>query len=68
MLGYLEDLKTIAEINPDALVVSVSMNNSLEDVVLVMGGADQVDTIMNAVTEAAADVYTDVGSVMTVLG
>ena len=37
MLGYLEDLKAIAEINPDALVVSVSMNNSLEDVVLVMG-------------------------------
>jgi len=39
-----------------------------DDVVLVMGGADQVDTIMNAVTEAAADVYTDVGSVMSVLG
>ena len=37
MLGYLKDLKAIAEINPDALVVSVSMNNSLEDVVLVMG-------------------------------
>ena len=36
MLGYLEDLKAISEINPDALVVSVSMNNSLEDVVLVM--------------------------------
>lgn len=39
-----------------------------DDVVLVMGGAEQVDTIMNAVTEAAADVYTDVGSVMSVLG
>ena len=37
MLGYLKDLKAITEINPDALVVSVSMNNSLEDVVLVMG-------------------------------
>ena len=39
-----------------------------DDVVLVMGGSEQVDTIMNAVTEAAADVYTDVGSVMSVLG
>ncbi len=39
-----------------------------DDVLLVMGGAEQVDTIMNAVTEAAADVYTDVGSVMSVLG
>ena len=39
-----------------------------DDVVLVMGGAEQVDTIMTAVTEAAADVYTDVGSVMSVLG
>lgn len=39
-----------------------------DDVLLVMGGAEQVDTIMNAVTEAAADVYTNVGSVMSVLG
>ena len=39
-----------------------------DDVLLVMGGTEQVDTIMNAVTEAAADVYTDVGSVVIVVG
>jgi len=46
-------------------VSSVIVDN---DVILVMGSAEQVDAIMNAVTTAAADVYTNVGSVVNVLG
>ena len=54
MLGYLKDLKAIAEINPDALVVSVSMNNSLEDVVLVMGDQEMaLGKYVGYVVEAA---------------
>lgn len=46
-------------------VASIILDN---DIILVMGDADQVDTIMNAITEAAADVYENVGSVVNVLG
>lgn len=46
-------------------VASVMLDN---DIILVMGSAAQVDAIMTAVTEAAADVYNDVGSVVNVLG
>ena len=46
-------------------VSSIMLDN---DIILVMGSADQVDVIMNAVTEAAADVYENVGSVVNVLG
>ena len=54
MLGYLKDLKAITEINPDALVVSVSMNNSLEDVVLVMGDQEMaLGKYVGYVVEAA---------------
>ena len=37
LIEYVQVLETIAEINPDALVVSVGMNNALADVVLTMG-------------------------------
>lgn len=46
-------------------VASVMLDN---DIILVMGKAEQVDTIMTAVTEAAAGVYNNVGSVVNVLG
>jgi len=36
LLGYIKDLKKIAEINPEAMVLSVSMNNVLADVVLTL--------------------------------
>ena len=37
LIEYVQVLETIAEINPDALVISVGMNNALADVVLTMG-------------------------------
>ncbi|MGN1410715.1 MAG: hypothetical protein ACI4XJ_11155 [Eubacteriales bacterium] len=46
-------------------VASVMLDN---DIILVMGKVEQVDTIMTAVTEAAAGVYNNVGSVVNVLG
>ena len=46
-------------------VASVMLDN---DIILVMGKAEQVDTIMTAVIEAAAGVYNNVGSVVNVLG
>ena len=36
MISYIQDLETISEINPDALVISVGMNNALSDVVLTL--------------------------------
>ena len=36
MINYIKDLETISEINPDALVISVGMNNALADTVLTM--------------------------------
>ena len=36
MISYIQDLETISEINPDALVISVGMNNALADVVLTL--------------------------------
>lgn len=39
-----------------------------DDVLLVMGDTEQVDTIMNAVTEAAEGIYSDIGSVVSVVG
>ena len=36
MINYIKDLETISEINPDALVISVGMNNALADVVLTL--------------------------------
>lgn len=46
-------------------VSSIVLDN---DIILVMGSADQVDVIMTAVTEAADGVYTNIGSVVNVLG
>ncbi len=43
-------------------IASVTLDN---DVILIMGEKTQVDNIMNAVTTAAADFYTNVGSVVT---
>ena len=36
LIEYVQVLETIAEINPDALVISVGMNNALSDVVLTL--------------------------------
>lgn len=46
-------------------VASVTLDN---DVVLIMGYADQVDAIMNATLKAAEGVYENIGSVVNVLG
>lgn len=43
-------------------IASVTLDN---DIILVMGSKDQVDTIMNAITTAAEGVYENVGSVVT---
>ena len=39
-----------------------------DDIIVVMGGAEQVDTIMNSVMEAANGVYENVGDIVSVLG
>ena len=36
LVGYIQDLMTIKAVNPEALVVSVGMNNALADVVLTL--------------------------------
>lgn len=46
-------------------VASVTLDN---DVVLIMGYADQVDAIMDATLKAAEGVYENIGSVVNVLG
>lgn len=46
-------------------VRSVILDN---DIILVMGNLDQVDTIMSAVLKAADGVYTSIGSVSEILG
>lgn len=46
-------------------VASVTLDN---DVVLIMGYADQVDAIMDATVKAAEGVYENIGSVVNVLG
>ena len=46
-------------------VATIKLDN---DIILVMGGAEQVDTIMNSVREAANGVYDDIGEVVSVLG
>ena len=46
-------------------VASVTLDN---DVVLIMGYADQVDAIMDATVKAAEGVYENIGSVINVLG
>ena len=46
-------------------VASIKLDN---DIVLVMGGAEQVDTIMNSVVMAADGVYENIGEVISVLG
>lgn len=43
-------------------IASVTLDN---DIILIMGSKDQVDTIMNAVTSAAEGVYENIGSVVT---
>ncbi len=43
-------------------IASVTLDN---DIILIMGTKDQVDTIMNAVTTAAEGVFENVGSVVT---
>ncbi|MGN1345212.1 MAG: hypothetical protein ACI4V1_00380 [Eubacteriales bacterium] len=43
-------------------IASVTLDN---DIILVMGSKDQVNTILNAVTEAAEGVYETVGSIVT---
>ena len=39
-----------------------------DDIVLVMGGSEQVDTIMNSVVAAADGVYDNIGQIISVLG
>lgn len=43
-------------------ISSVTLDN---DIILIMGSKEQVDTIMNAVTSAAEGVYENIGSVVT---
>lgn len=43
-------------------IASVTLDN---DIILIMGAKDQVDTIMNAVTTAAEGVFENIGSVVT---
>ena len=43
-------------------IASVTLDN---DIILIMGAKDQVDTIMNAVTTAAEGIYENIGSVVT---
>jgi hypothetical protein len=46
-------------------VASIKLDN---DIVLVMGGSEQVDTIMNSVVAAADGVYDNIGQIISVLG
>lgn len=39
-----------------------------DDIIVVMGGSEQVDTIMNSVMEAANGVYENVGDIISVMG
>jgi len=39
-----------------------------DDIIVVMGGAEQVDTIMSSVMEAANGVYDNVGDIVSVMG
>lgn len=39
-----------------------------DDIVVVMGGSEQVDTIMNSVLDAANGVYENIGEIVNVLG
>lgn len=46
-------------------VSSIKLDN---DIVLVMGGSEQVDTIMNSIVAAADGVYDNIGQIISVLG
>ena len=46
-------------------VASLKLDN---DIIVVMGGTEQVDTIMNSVMEAANGVYENVGDIISVMG
>ena len=60
LAGEWEYLGVVAE-----KVASIKLDN---DIVLVMGGREQVDTIMNSVVAAADGVYDNVGQIISVLG
>lgn len=47
---------------------SISSITLDDDIILVMGDTEQVDTIMNAVVEASNGIYNNIGSVVKVLG
>ncbi len=46
-------------------VASVKLDN---DIILVMGGSEQVDTIMNSVVTAANGIYENIGEIISVMG
>lgn len=61
-----------SSINPEAWlgvmaekIASIKLD---DDIVLVMGGSEQVDTIMNSVVMAADGVYDSIGEIISVMG
>ena len=72
-----ENMLPLSEISQSDIPAAMSMGVSTEtvsaitldnDVIFVMGSPEQVDSVMNAVVEASAGVYTNIGEVISIVG
>jgi len=72
-----ENMMPLSEISSSDIPAAMSMGVATEtvsaitldnDVIFVMGSPEQVDSVMNAVVEASAGVYTNVGEVISIVG
>ena len=72
-----ENMMPLSDISGSDIPAAMSMGVSTEtvsaitldsDVIFVMGSPEQVDSVMNAVVEASAGVYTNVGEVVSIVG
>lgn len=72
-----ENMTDLSQIGASEIPAAMSMGVATEtvsaitldnDVIFVMGSPEQVDSIMNAVIEASAGVYTNIGEVVSIVG